>query len=490
MRACPNRCPHEGFPLAEGELVADGTLRCNWHNWTFDLNTGETLVGADRLPQYPVKIEDGRVWLGPLPADTAQTQRRALAGVVEALDDADHARLLRETARLSLAAGDPLDAVRTAIAWLAPRLQYGTTHAIAGAADWIAFADASPTGSAEQLAALGEVLGHIADDGRRERRFPFASGVAGEWEPQAFLAAIEAGDELRALAFVRAALAGGLRMPDLLPTLARAALAHYADFGHSLIYACKSAELAERLGDAVIEPLVCLLVRSFCYATREDLLPEFRAYRAAHARWSPAASARGTRRPPLLRGVSVKTALDTVVAWSAEAHPSDIFRALVDSAAFTLLHVDESAFTTTRGTIAKNANWLDHTHTITFAEAGARVAKHDPDLWPAVLLQMACFLGRSRASVDLDLSVDAWLPAQPAAVLARLRESLVDHGRDRFIISVHLIKTLTSAERLAAAGQADPILLAAALDRFFSAPIKGRHVIRAARQMLAVAAGS
>jgi hypothetical protein len=47
---------------------------------------------------------------------------------------------------------------------------------------------------------------------------------------------------------LRGALAAHNTVADLLPTLVTAALSHYADFGHSLIYAVKTAELAERLG--------------------------------------------------------------------------------------------------------------------------------------------------------------------------------------------------------------------------------------------------
>ena len=45
--AIANRCPHEGYPLSEGTLSSDCLLTCNWHNWKFDLGTGETLVGRD-----------------------------------------------------------------------------------------------------------------------------------------------------------------------------------------------------------------------------------------------------------------------------------------------------------------------------------------------------------------------------------------------------------------------------------------------------------
>src|SRR5438876_2249023 len=57
--ACNNRCPHEGYPLVEGALDADCVLTCHWHNWKFDLKTGATIYGGDKLRIYPVTVEDG-----------------------------------------------------------------------------------------------------------------------------------------------------------------------------------------------------------------------------------------------------------------------------------------------------------------------------------------------------------------------------------------------------------------------------------------------
>ncbi len=62
-------------------------------------------------------------------------------------------------------------------------------------------------------------------------------------------------------------------------------------------------------------------------------------------------------------------------------------------------------------------------------------------------------------------------------------EPVIDHGRDRFIISVHLTKTLLAGVNLM---RSDPSLaptLTAALNRFLHANMKGRHVLRTARQM-------
>lgn len=485
--AFSNRCPHEGFPLSEGECSSAGVLRCNWHNWTFDLVSGATLIGGDTLPQYPVRIENGRVFIEIAEPDVAAIRTRALDGVIVALDDADQSRLLREVVRLAACGADRDDAVRTAIGWLAPRLRYGTTHAIGGAADWLALAAATSEPD-RQLAAYGEVLGHIADDGRRDGRYAYTEDVV-PWDADAFLAAVEAGNEPAALALVHGARANGMTIAELAPVLARAALAHYADFGHSLIYVVKTRELIERIGTSAEGPLLDLLVRSLCVSTREDLLPEFRAYRAARAAWPAVA---GTNRDTLTlpANVSVASALANVTAWSATATNEAMFEALVAAAAHALLHVDQEALTTTSGTIAKNVSWLDFTHALTFADAGQRAASIDPSLWPDVLLQIACFIGRSSAATDPAQDVIEWHIDDVAAARANLRELLFDHGRDRFIISVHLIKTLFAAERLIDGGYAEPQPILAALNRFMHAPMKGRHVIRTARQMLAVAAAT
>jgi nitrite reductase (NADH) small subunit/3-phenylpropionate/trans-cinnamate dioxygenase ferredoxin subunit len=61
FHALPNRCPHRGGPLGQGFL--DGAqVSCPWHNWTFDVTTGENVASPDlKVPRLEVKVEDGRV---------------------------------------------------------------------------------------------------------------------------------------------------------------------------------------------------------------------------------------------------------------------------------------------------------------------------------------------------------------------------------------------------------------------------------------------
>ena len=76
------------------------------------------------------------------------------------------------------------------------------------------------------------------------------------WDSAQFAAAVEAQEERRAGALLNGALADGMHLADLEASLAEAALAHYNDFGHTLIYLMHVRNLVERLGPEVEQPLV------------------------------------------------------------------------------------------------------------------------------------------------------------------------------------------------------------------------------------------
>jgi len=490
--AAANRCPHEGYPLSEG-TVGEGTgsegcvLTCNWHNWKFDLASGETLVGGDRLPRYKVRLADGRVWLDISPVDPQIRRREILSGVTKALADEDQQRLVRETARLMQLGADAVDAVRIAIAWAGDRFEYGMTHALGGAPDWLALHDRAETTADEKLAAIGEILGHVADDAPAGRIFPFPAGRAA-WSADAFLAAIESEDEATSVRLLRGALAARLTPDDLMPSLLGAALAHYADFGHALIYTVATGDLIRRLGPETEETLLLLLVRELVYARREDLLPEFRDYRKRLAAWGEAdGPCPPLDCPPLdpasLRRCSAKSAMAVVAAWGAQHPPEAVLPVLVAAGAWLLLHVDERELQRTDGKIADNVGWLDFTHILTFAQAGRMALRRRRDLWPAIALQLACFIGRNNPYVDETLDTAPFAVADPAAFIAAETRALFDHGSGEFIYSVHLVKTLRAAIALAEAFPPTAPIVLAALYRFLHAPIKSRHLLRTARQM-------
>ncbi len=481
VHACNNRCPHEGFPLSEGTLSDGCILTCNWHNWKFDLEGGETLVGGDTLRRYPVTIDGDDILLDVADPPPAKQAAKALANLHRSFDRNDYSRMAREIARLRRSGQDDLDAVRGAVAWTHDRLEFGTTHAHAAAPDWLALRDDHAADDGRKLVALLEIVGHLADDTLREPEYPYPLDIH-PYNPAALVAAIEAEDEAAAIGLLRGALAEGVDFAALEKPLAQAALAHYQDFGHSLIYVLKVGELIARLGEGSAEPLLLALVRSLVYARREDLIPEFRAYGPALARWD------GTGAEPVaaddLTRLSVARALDRVLRSSADIQA--LYDALLGAAAWQFLHFDLDRQNRTDQPIAQNVSWLDFTHAITFGNAVRELCSRYPELWPAGLLQMACFLGRNTAFVDPELDTGCWAVADAGDFLDPAMTALFDHGKEEFIVSCHLVKLQTAVRSEVAAAPDAPWVpaLLAATRRFLESPLKRKHSLRAARQAL------
>ncbi|MDQ6918779.1 MAG: Rieske (2Fe-2S) protein [Candidatus Dormibacteraeota bacterium] len=78
--AVRNRCPHQGSSLAKGTVAGtmlpsaphqlvygmEGkVLRCGWHAWEFDLETGNSLFDPEgqRVKTYSAGASDGMVWV-------------------------------------------------------------------------------------------------------------------------------------------------------------------------------------------------------------------------------------------------------------------------------------------------------------------------------------------------------------------------------------------------------------------------------------------
>ncbi len=477
--ACNNRCPHEGYPLAQGTL-AGCVLTCNWHNWKFDLADGTNLTGFDDVPVYRTLVRDGRVWVALTEPPAELRQKRALDALRAAYDDYDYERIARELARLARAGGDARGAVARAIEWSHDRLEYGMTHAYAAAADWLALHDEADDGTT-RLACLAEAIGGIAWDALRHRPYPYPKR-ARAWHADRFAAAVEAEDEAVAIAYVQGGLRAGLRLADLERPMAAAALRHYADFGHSLIYVQKAVELAARLGKPVELPLALALTRALVYGYREDKLPEFRRYAAARAAWGRAGAA--GKGEGEVSGLSVNGALEWTVARSATEAPETIHRALLRAAARNLVRFDVALEGRWTNAVATNVGWLDFSHGLTFGHAVGALARKYPELWPDGLLQMACFVGRNAGYVGPDGAAPI---GDRAALWRRARETVLDHGLRDPIFGAHWVKTYCAVSAEAREDAADDVLLAA-LGRFLAARPKGKHVRRVAQQALAFVA--
>ncbi|HUZ12909.1 MAG TPA: Rieske (2Fe-2S) protein [Caulobacteraceae bacterium] len=482
--AIANRCPHEGYPLSEGTLGEGGlgqacVVTCNWHNWKFDLATGEALVGFDPVRAYPVAFR-GEEILVDLADPPAEAQKaRALGGLDAAMDYDDAPRMARETARLQRAGYDARLALAHAIERRNARLENGMSHAHAAAPDWLALAARAPDEDL-RLTAILEPLGHLAWDTLGAGRFDYATEIA-DWDAEAFARAIEAEDEPAAIARVRGALAARAPYAALRPAFAAAALAHYNDFGHSAIYVLKAGQLIEALGEEVAPAVQLALTRSLVQARREDLIPEFRGYAGAVAAWAAAgAEPAGTGD---FIGLSVDGALKRLVRSGARA-PHELFDALMGAAAWNMAHFDLARERATDNAIADNVGWLDFTHALTFANAARRLCEAEPALWPRALAQLALFVGRNLAYVDARFEPAPWRVEDLGGFLGREIDALYDHGIAEPIVACHRLKVLIALEDEARARPDAPWLadMAVAVNRYLNSPMKRRHGLRTARQ--------
>ncbi len=463
-------------------------LTCHWHNWKFDLKTGATIYGGDNLRVYPAKVEAGAVWLDLRDPPAAERVRKALGHLDHAIAEYDTARIARELARLGKAGAGPEIALVRIVESTHARLKDGMTHAYAAADAWLHLAD-SVTDQTQRLACATEALAHIAYDTLREPPYPFTERRT-TWSAANFAAAIEAQDESAAIALVNDAMAQGLRYADLEPALAGAALAHYNDFGHSLIYLMHAQRLIERLGAAVEAPLLRAWLRSLIYATREDLLPDFRGYADALAAWPTGAQPTGhLPGADAFEGRSIRQVLSATLAAAGHA-PIDVYFALMEASARHLLRFDERHALRTDNGIADNVGWLDFSHALTFGHALRQQCTRDPKLWPQGLLQLALFVGRNSGYLDPHLAVATaireWVVPDEAAFHERAIAAIVDHGFGLPIFPAHWLKTWSAVRDEAAAGlpAGARIAMLAAVNRLLAVRFKERHALRAAQQAL------
>lgn len=481
--AVDNRCPHEGYPLLQGSVDEDReTLTCQWHNWKFALPSGSCVLGEDHVRSYPTRIDGDGVYVDLFDPPAESYREPILEGVVEAVDDRQYTRLARELSRLVVRGLDPLEALRVAVRHTYARFEYGTTHAFAAAADWVALYERESARERKVLC-LTEALDHIAHDALRYPDYPYPQESV-PFHGDAFLSAVEREDGLEA-----AKLARGVSWPELEPWLAKAALAHYNDFGHAAIYVYKTGALVAALGEDLTEELVLPLTRMLCFTTREDLLPDFRGYQG-HADAAPPATGTSVESLRAPFGKSTNEALSWVVERLRESTPEVIYSALVEASALNLLRFDERHDRASSHSVSRNVSWLFFTHAITFANSGRALARKYPELWPRVLLQIACFVGRNKRFVQPEADISPWMvnANEAEGFLRTARELVLDHGRRAPIFSAHLVKTLMATEEeLPHVSPSCRDALLGAFNRFLHAPVKEKHPLRTARQALALA---
>lgn len=272
--ATDNRCPHMGFPLTDGS-VSDGILTCPWHHARFELGCGDTLDPfADDVQTYPVRIENGAVYVRPEPVGTSEPERRWSErlehGLEESLD------LIVAKAVLGLADCDVDRAVPLRIG-----AEFGTQYRAAGWGRGLT-----------TLAAMANLSEHLAPSDRPRAMYTglrtVASDCAGEppYFPQDpltndslshtrlqswFRDTIAVRDADGAERIIRGAIDSEPDPGILAKFFIEAATAHrYLDGGHRLDFTNKAFELLDAIGWSYAGGILPSLVPGLATANRAE----------------------------------------------------------------------------------------------------------------------------------------------------------------------------------------------------------------------------
>lgn len=474
MFAINNRCPHEGYPLSEGSLVNDCTLSCNWHGWTFNLDSGQAIQGRDAVRTYPVMIQKDAVFVDLTPPDPAAKRRESLEEFWESFEEHDYSRMARSLCRYTMAGGDYRTVAAAVVEKSAGMFERGIGHPHAGLADWI---DLAEDDEDLQLVGFLEAFGHFSWDGlfSPEAEMPRESRA---WSETAMLDALETMDQEAALKLVRGAFDAGLGFNDLKPLFLKLIFDHYAGFGHPAIYVMKSEQLIEQLGQGVELTLCLQLARYLCLAAREDLIPEFRDF-GETLKAAPESRA-GLPDADELSGQSVRQLLAVVGHGADSDHQA--WETLLAASAINMLRFDDQLQFRIEQPIAQNIGWLDFTHAITFAEAARLHAVEDTLLWRSVHLQQACFIGRNAKFLGDDQRLQFHI-VDEEHYLAEQKAALFNMDVGEYIYAVHRLKMVVAVDNLRQHVSAETAsLLTAALNKYLSAHVQQRAPARTAYQ--------
>lgn len=489
--ATDNACPHEGQSLVQGE-TNDGYLTCSWHNWKYRLGDGHCVVGEEDVRVYPVAETGGEVIVDLVDPPAAERRPKLLESLRRALDNGYNGQIARDVVRLLRAEADPVQLVWEAVAWGAPRAEFGFGHALASLTDCLDLAEKA-SGDARSL----PIVTAFAGVGETERLRPLrpqpapATDMSGD-AAAAFRSALECEDLELAEAVLRGAIAGGREPEELRTWLIGAVSDHHLSYGHGAIYVQKAFRLLERLGWDRADTVLPHLVPALGYGTREDKLPYMRPFMKALADVDYGALAEAQQAEGWNDGGALRTAmLGRDGAALGRATTSAVarglgVRGLLDTvsevASHRLLRYDPSLEVTSNQT---DFGWLDITHVLTYVSAARWAWETTPGPESARLALFTAFLASYAGRKGYIETQDADTAEAPPA--EHLCQAAMEDRAGSFIVAAHLVKTSCAAvSEAAATGSALPI---AAASRFVEAPRRERFVALEVRKAVQLADG-
>ena len=525
--AIDNRCPHEGYPLAQG-TVSGCVLTCNWHNYKFDLRDGSCVMGEEAVRSYPARIANDQVQIDLSPPDTEAVKKDLWKSMDEGMIENKMGRVARDTVRLIEQGVSASDIAVYAALWDAKHGKYGSTHALPIAADILHWLPLYPGPKAviPLIQSLDVAARPNIRRPARVRPEPKDPGSTVHRAHQAFVQAVESEDAVQAEALIRGAIEKGWGSEIYRVWLLDTVGAHFLDFGHQLIYLVKLLELMERTGEEQADALVGSYVFGLVNGTREDLLPDWKTlnlhlasiddeiehlFDAATIHADPSWDDGDALKSAILDGKRRDVFAAVTHALRQHAPLAKLAILLSEAAAERMLRFDSNIDPDP----SIQDSWLSVTHIQTYMAALRQaIVRYPQPACVRLLFFGAFFCNKARGlDHDQDWRVEPWSThdgLQPllAAIHNKQRpEALArvlawhDSGQDlkplkttvmdmcvedpvtRPIVIAHIMKnTIVAFEEYEALGSPIPLLALVAL---LTSPLKERRVHRVAKEALA-----
>ncbi len=483
--AIDHACPHEGYGLMQGDLDGD-LLTCAWHNWKFRVSDGECVLGEENVRTHEATVaDDGAISVTLSRPDPAVLRPQLLDSMRRGIENDYIGQVSRDVVRLLQNSANPGELIWEAIAYGAPRADFGWGHAIASATDCLSMLHLYD-GDQRALPIVQGIAG-IAEEERGRPVNPLPRPVAdiGPDPAADFRGHVEAEQIGPAQALLLGAIEAGWDADGIRPWFTGIVSDHHLSYGHAAIYSQKAFRLLDMIGWDRASTVLPYLVPTIVYGTREDKLPYMRPFVKAlrqldlaelagiepAARWDDD----GRLLEALLGEGRVEPLHAAVAALRAGAGIDRVLDVVAAAVSERMLRYEPSG----EFDFHDDFGWLDITHGITYANAVRWHHSHLPGP-DAVRLAMWCvfqanWTGRHEWHTGVGRRVDIEPRSDDLRTYgeALQRESLLD-GTSAFIVHAHAVKTSVAAtDEALRSGSPAPL---DAVSRFMSEPRLERFV--------------
>lgn len=457
--ALDQACPHEGYGLTTGEL--DGELiTCAWHNWKFRVTDGSCVLGEEDVRTHPVDVAaDGTLRVTFSEPSPAEIRPKLLSSLRRGIEHAYVGQMSRDVVRLLRADSNPGELIWEAVAFGAPRAEFGWGHSIASLTDCLSMVDGY-SGDDRALPIVQAIAG-VAETERGRPVQPLPDPVASvpDNARAEFRRCVE-GEHLEpAQALLRGAIGAGQSADEIRPWFTDVVSDHLLSYGHGAIYAQKAFQLLERIGWDRADTVLPYLVPTITYGTREDKLPYMTLFHRGVAQLDLAQLAGaaddhdgswaddGRLMTALLGSDRMEAALAAGASIRAGAGLDAILDVVVSAVSERMLRYDPAG----EFEFHDDFGWLDITHGLTYANAARwHIAGRavTPDLVRLVLWTVFLANWTGRHEWHTGVAERAEIEPRSADLAAYGRslqhESLLD-GTTAFIVHAHAVKMSVAA---------------------------------------------